>query len=139
MVDWVPVRGERDSRYGEGWVLKQALEVIAPAVARQSSLAIVEAWIENCAPVTDFQNPRDVIRLARIYAMALVPDQLWELRFISEHPERSMVLVTILDGMPPRGTLERFVEPADWDERVYVIAARKPNWRALWRGQLWDW
>lgn len=122
-------RAAKRPRDVEAEALWDALRRLHRKLAKRTPLEELRAWIED-GPMIDFDDPLQVCRAARLFAMELVPDQVWEVRYRSEAPGRPLVLANCDVSWPDYDVLESCVR--QYGQRPFIIAVRKPTWRQVW-------
>ncbi len=128
---------ESDPGFADLRMLRASIVGIHPALGKTVDLKRVEAWVDRM-PYTDFSNAGQVRRLANVYVLEHAYDQEWELRYRPAMAGRSLVLLTPLPGFPTVEDLASYDRVFGF-KPVYVVAARKPSWRVVWKTSTESW
>ena len=110
-------------------ILRECVATMDNGLAGKLGVEELEYWASR-DPLTDFENPRQIVRLARLLVLNNVPDQIWEIRCRSGPPVRRLQLVGTRDGLPSLEELWRIGRECNAQEMI--VAARKPSWRIAW-------
>ena len=119
---------EHSSSYEMPRILREAVKRRDRRLAKNKSLTYLDAWLVDFTGL-DWKDKKMVDRVANIYVLDNVPDQIWELRLRTKSPGRAYVCVKEMGFLPgPEFLEQQRLPPAD-----YYIAARLPSWRIVWK------
>ena len=116
-------------RIPDSEVLRESVATVDKSLAGRLSVNELEEWTYS-GPVTDFDNPQQVERLARLLVLDRVPDQVWEVRCRTSPVVRRLQLVGLWGGLPNMDDLWRIAR--DRNALEMIVAARRPSWRIVW-------
>ena len=122
---------EKDPQYAIHRELRAAISVLDKKAAKNVSLEELEQWCSYFPPV-DWEDPKTVPRVAKIYLLRLIPFQVWEVRYRSESPGRPLVLAIATSYFPDPELLS-WCDTTYGFQKEYHFAARYPRWRLVWR------
>ena len=122
---------EEDPRFEDARSLRTALVQVDRAVGRGADLLALDQWL-NTAPSTDWRKPEQILRLAQIYALTLVPGQSWDVHYRSRAPGHPLVFVAKLSRFPNLDDLDYMSQQIGVDVELFVAASR-PRWRLVWQ------
>ena len=125
---------EKDAAYEEARKLRQAIRALDK---RAKNLSSEYLRLENLAkwcgriPIYDWDDPRQLRRLARFYVASTITLQVWEIRYKPNAPGRPLHLLTITTEVPDPEFL-RLCDPMHVHD-VYYVAATLPRWHIVWK------
>jgi hypothetical protein len=127
---------ETDPDYEQARKLRQAIRALDKLAAKNLSseylrLENLAAWCERI-PISDWDDPRQLRRLARFYLASTITWQVWEIRYKSNAPGRPLNLLTITTDVPDPELLELY-DLGNGDHDAYYIAATLPRWHIVWK------
>ena len=122
---------EQSPQFEDARTLRSALLKIDRSVGRSADLLGLDQWL-NTAPSLNWNNPLQVQRMAKIYILALVSDQSWDVRYRSRAPGHPLVFVAELSWFPTYDDLAVMVQGIGADVDFFVAATR-PRWRVAWQ------
>ena len=122
---------EKDPQYGIHRELRAAISVLDKKAAKKVNLEELEQWVSYFPPV-DWEDPQTAPRVAKVYLLRLIRFQVWEVRYRSKAPGRPLVLLTATSDFPDSELLT-MCETTYGYLGEYLIAARYPSWRLVWR------
>ena len=125
---WEITRSVR-ARKSDQDILRESVATMDKGLAEKLGVEELEYWA-SCGPFTDFENPQQVLQLARLLVLDQVPDQVWEVRCRTRTPVRRLQLVGFWGGLPSLEELRRIGR--ENKAREMIVAARKPSWRIAW-------
>ena len=88
-------------------------------------------WCERI-PIPDWDDARQLRRLAGFYLASTITWQVWEIRYRSDAPGRPLNLLTITTDVPDPDFLELYDLPYGHHDGYY-IAATLPRWHIVWK------
>ena len=127
---------EKDPAYEEARKLLQAIRALDKRAAKNLSseylrLDNLAKWCERI-PISDWDDPRQLRRLARFYVANTITWQVWEIRYKSDAPGRPLNLLTTTTEVPDPDFL-KLCDPMHGDHDVYYVAATLPRWHIVWK------
>lgn len=130
---------EKDPHYEQARKLRQAIRALDKRAAKNLSseylnLQNLAKWCERI-PMPDWDDPRQLRRLARFYLASTITFQVWEIRYKSDAPGRPLNLLTITTDLPDPELLEQY-DLGNGHHIAYYIAATVPRWHIVWK---FDW
>lgn len=121
---------ENHGRYLEGFIrVREAMSSLDKIAAEELAGPEVDAW--SRWPGLDHENPRQVLRIAKLILLSKVPDQVFGLSVQSNAPGRSLKPMTRLDRFPTEEDLRALGSRMGGPVKIYVTAS-KPKWRKVW-------
>ena len=127
---------EKDPAYEEARKLRQAIRALDKRAAKNLSseylrLGNLAMWCERI-PISDWDDPQQLRRLARFYLASTITFQVWEIRYRSDAPGRPLNLLTITTDLPDPELLERY-DLGNGHHIAYYIVATVPRWHIVWK------
>ena len=127
---------EKDPAYKEARKLRQAIRALDKRAAKNLSseylrLGNLATWCERI-PISDWDDPQQLRRLARFYLASTIAFQVWEIRYRSDAPGRPLNLLTITTDLPDPELLERY-DLGNGNHDAYYIVATVPRWHIAWK------
>ena len=127
---------EKDAAYEEARKLRQAIRALDKRAAKNLSseylrLENLATWRERI-PISDWDDPRQIRRLARFYLASTITWQVWEIRYRSNAPGRPLNLLTITTDVPDADFLELY-DLTYGRHDGYYVAATLPRWHIVWK------
>ena len=132
-TSWISgsVDSEKDPLYKTHRELRAAIVNLDKKAAKKVSLEELEQWVSYFPPV-DWEDTQTAPRVAKVYLLRLIRFQVWEVRYRSKAPGRPLVLLTATSDFPDSELLS-MCETTYGYLGEYLIAARYPSWRLVWR------
>ena len=130
-VDRDSVQSSSDIDDGMSVQLTAAIKKLDKKAAKNIQMEDLLRWCHDFLPI-DWDDAELVLRMVRIYLLAQVPLQVWEVRHRSEAPGRPLILLTESETFPDEELLD-FCNNTFGYHREYFIAARYPSWRVVWK------
>ena len=122
---------EKDPYHKPTRRLRDAVREVDKKLAKSVSLKDLDEWMVNFFLV-NWEDPRTLQRVAKVYVLAQIPLQTWELRYRSDSPGRPLLLLAETSDFPDIEFLESY-EANYGHHDEYYIAARFPSWRIVWK------
>ena len=121
---------EKDPDYEWCRYLRDAISKLNKDLGKKVNLERLASWMPDIVTV-DLSDPIQAKRVANLYLMDRIRDQVWELRYRSKKPGGGLLLLSEYGKIPSQDDIDFFNEeygsPLD-----YVIAAKLPSWRKAW-------
>ena len=116
--------------------LHQAIRALYKRAAKNLSseylkLDNLARWCERI-PISDWDDLRQLRRLARFYVASTITFQVWEIRYKSNAPGRPLNLLTITTDVPDSNLLQ-LCDLTYGHHDVYYVAATLPRWHIVWK------
>lgn len=126
-----PIDPEKAPEYAGIRRLRDSIRAMDKRVSKKLSLKKLEEWAD-LMPQIDFNNPRQVRRLAGVYVHDHVSFQTWLVCYRSDAPGRPLVQVEMTDKFPAQFNFAMYDELSEgcYD---YLVIATLPRWRICWK------
>ena len=129
-------RNEKNPSYAATRKLRDAIKEFNKGIGKELTLESLERW--ESRPQFDADDSDQVRRVAEIYMLELMDGQEFEVRARSDRPGRPLVCLDISVTFPNEEQVafgEQFHEPY----AEYLIAAKLPRWKVVWKysGRAW--
>lgn len=98
---------ERDPRYKLTRRFRVAVKGLDEKLAKKVSLKHVDEWLSGFFPV-NWEDPITLQRVAKVFWLAHIPFQTWELRYRSDSPGRPFIQVAELSDFPDMEFLQSY-------------------------------
>jgi hypothetical protein len=120
----------------EFWAVQKSMRALNKEAARSLTPREVDWWADW--PGFDPEEPKQVLKVAKMILESRLKDQGWELRYRSTVPGRPLENTLTYATFPSMEEVERARHSLGDPKRLYV-ATIKPRWRLAWTFAFEEW